>query len=116
VTMISANPENPALILAAPTNAADRPVEAEPEWGQKVLLALEASVSHLQGEEEHEEVLNALVEDAAHTAFLEMGVDLMAAVGSPRPTFEADFVPSNHYGLLVQTTQFSPKCPSTDEP
>jgi len=114
VTLIDANKVNPALILAAPTNGADRNAPpGEVPFGTKILLEIEQSVAHLQGEEEHEQVLAALVGEAAETAFVEMGVELHAA--APRPTFEPDFVPSNHYGLLVQATQFAPKCPNTQE-
>jgi len=113
VTLIDANKVNPALILAAPTNGADGKTEAGPSYGTKVLLEIEQSVAHLEGDEDHEQVFSALVEEAAETAFVEMGVELHAA--APRPTFEPDFVPSNHYGLLVQATQFAPKCPNTKE-
>jgi len=75
VTVVDANKLNPSLILAAPTNDADKP---EPETAAFVETSVEISARHSK---------------------------------AARPTFEADFVASNHYGLLVQATQFAPKCP-----
>jgi len=113
VTLVDANKVNPALILAAPTNLADKKVQQEAEWGTKIPAFIEESVSYLRGTPEHGQVMRALAdEDALSSSFVETGV----VVGAPKPTFEADFVASNHYGLLVQTTQFAPRCPSTEEP
>jgi len=120
VTLIDSNRVNPALILAAPTNAADlKGPAAEAEWGTKIPAFIEESVEFLRGEPEHAQVMRALahshraeMEEEAATAFVETGV---ALVTPRRPTFEPDFVPSNHYGLLVQTTQFAPRCPDLRE-
>ena len=92
VTLIDANKVNPALILAAPTNLADKKQQQEAEWGTKIPAFLEEDV-------------------ALASAFVEVGTQ----IGAPKPTFEPDFVPSNHFGLLVQTTQFAPRCPAPEE-
>ena len=106
VTVIDANRVNPALILAAPTNQADaKSGDAEHEWGSKIPAFLEQE-AHVQ---EAEDAL-AFVETATH-----IGAGAVATGKPKRPTFEPDFVPSNHYGLLVQVTQFAPRCPSADE-
>ena len=91
VTLIDANKVNPALILAAPTNAADKKNAAEADWGTKV---------------------PAFLEESAEVSFMEMGAEVAAP---KKPTFEPDFVPSNHFGLLVQVTQFAPRCPAKEE-
>lgn len=93
VTLIDANKVNPALILAAPTNAADKKNAATAEWGTKV---------------------PAFLEEESEVNFVEMGAEV--GVAAPKkPTFEPDFVPSNHFGLLVQVTQFAPRCPAKEE-
>jgi tyrosyl-DNA phosphodiesterase 2 len=113
VTLIDSNKVNPALILAAPTNVADKVQQQEQAWGTKVSF-LEESVEFLKGSPEHAQVLRALADEAAmeEASFVETSV----AVNAPKPTFEADFVASNHYGLLVQATQFAPRCPNLEEP
>jgi len=98
VTLVDANKVNPALILAAPTNMADKLRTTEEPWGTKI--------GFLEEEVELED------SEDGEVSFVETGV----SVGAPKPTFEADFVASNHYGLLIQTTQFAPRCPSLEEP
>lgn len=112
VTLIDANKVNPALILAAPTNLADKKVQQEAEWGTKIPAFIEEQVAYLRGTPEHAQVMRALAdEDALSASFVETATK----VAAPRPTFEPDFVPSNHYGLLVQTTQFAPRCPAPED-
>jgi len=112
LTIIDANKNNPALILGAPTTKEDRKAaaEAQPEWGTKIFLESEIGLE-LEGTAEHAQIVRAL-SDAAD---LEDEVALVETGAAPKPTFERDFVPSNHFGLLVQATQFAPKCPIKDD-
>jgi len=114
VTLISANQHNPALILGAPTNAADKAQATEVPWGTKIPAFIEEATSMLVGLPEHAQVMRALADEhALESSFLETSTAV--SVKAPRPTFEPDFVPSNHFGLLVQTTQFAPRCPDLRE-
>jgi len=119
VTLIDANRVNPALILAAPTNLADRKQVQEAEWGTKIPAFIEERVEFLRGEPEHAQVMRALADEhllSESAAFVELSTSLGAGAAAPsKPTFEPDFVPSNHYGLLVQATQFAPRCPNLEE-
>jgi len=111
VTVIDANKNNPAVILAAPTSKADRKAEAvAPDWGTKIFLESEVGLS-LEGTAEHAMVVRALSESAS----LDDDFALLETGSAPKPTFERDFVPSNHFGLLAQATQFAPKCPIKDD-
>lgn len=115
VALVDANKLNPALILAAPTNDADKAQPGPAQWGTKIpaFLELEQQVDFLRGEPEHEQVLRALEHEQQFSSFVELGVEVGAR--GPKPTFEPNFVPSNHFGLLVQTTQFAPRCPTADQ-